>query len=360
MKTNLLSLLFVLFSFLGFSAKAQTLGIPCPEGCTMDPLCVIEENCFRFEYYGAIDQGNGTTQLKFKIYNASRFPFEHVMFELPGQNLPAVSPKAAYSSRFSYSVQPLMNDSLIKFTGINTLNYRYDQNDVFRYVVDSATFHNGYNSTIEIVAKAGQFVAIVNFNLEECDDMPINPLPVELVSFKGSAVSQGVALDWETASEKNNAFFSIQHSTDGRNFESVGYVEGNGTTAMAHKYSFTHTQPAAGKNYYRLKQVDHDGTSAYSKIVVIESKGAPEMKLSVFPNPVTNGEVNLKLERALAGNETATVQVRDLNGRLILDRSLAGAQTLKLNLKQHNLKPGIYLISLQNGAAITHQKIVVQ
>lgn len=357
MKTNLLSLLILLFSFLGLNAKAQILGIPCPEGCNMDPLCVIEENCFRFEYYGAMDQGNGTTQLKFKVYNASRYSFEYVMFELPGKNQPAFSPQSSYISRFHYSVQNPVNDSLIKFTGLNTLNYRYDQNDVFRYTVDSATFYNGLNSTIQIVAKAGPFVGIVTFNLEECDDMPINPLPVELVSFKGAAVSQGVALDWETASEKNNAFFSIQHSTDGRNFESVGYVEGNGTSATAHKYSFTHSQPAAGKNYYRLKQVDNDGTSAYSKIVVVESKGAPEMKLSVFPNPVTGGEVNLKLERSLTSSETATVQLSDLNGRLINTFQVSGSQ-MKLNLK--NVKPGIYIISLQNGNAVSHQKIVVQ
>src|SRR5690606_7951372 len=246
MKSNLLSLLIIFFSFLSFNAKAQSLGIPCPEGCTADPLCVIEENCFRFEYYGAVNQGNGTTQLKFRIFNASRFPFEHVMFELPGQNLPAVSPQSSYISRFHYSVQNTFNDSLIKFTGLNTTNFRYDQNDVFRYTVDSATFYNGNNSTIEIVAKAGTFVSIVTFNLEECDDMPINPLPVELISFKGAAAGQGIALDWETASEKNNAFFSVQHSKDGRNFESVGYVEGNGTSAMAHQYAFTHTQPVKG------------------------------------------------------------------------------------------------------------------
>src|SRR5688572_4597414 len=147
MKTNLLSALFLFFSFLGSSsffgsnANAQTLGIPCPDGCNTDPLCVIEENCFRFEYYGAVNQGNGTTQLKFRVFNASRYAFEHIMFELPGQNLPAVSPKTSYISRYHYSVQNTFNDSLIKFTGLNTTTYRYDQNDVFRYTVDSATFY---------------------------------------------------------------------------------------------------------------------------------------------------------------------------------------------------------------------------
>ncbi|KAA9332695.1 T9SS type A sorting domain-containing protein [Adhaeribacter soli] len=359
MKRKLLPILALLFCLFTSPAFAQS-GTPCPAGCDTDPLCVMEDNCFRFEYYGAVDQGNGTTQIKFKIFNSSRYPFMHVMFELPGQNLPAVSPKLTYISRYKYSVQNVYDDSLIKFTGLNTSTYRYDQADVFRYIVDSATFHNGENSTIEVYAQAGTLVGAVTFNLEECDDMIIIPLPVELISFNGSASKEGIALNWETATEKDNAYFSIQHSTDGRNFESVGYVEGNGTSSTNHKYRFNHTQPAGGKNYYRLKQVDHDGKYAYSKVIVVESKGAPSLKLTVYPNPVTNGELNLKLDRAMNEHELATVDLHDLNGRLIATEVLKGSQTIQINTRKLNLKPGIYLVNLRNGNTTSHQKIVIQ
>src|SRR5688572_12495014 len=282
MKQTLLPIFAFFFFMFSFGASAQS-GIPCPAGCDTDPLCVEEDNCFRFEYFGAVDQGNGTTQLKFKVINASRFSFNHVMFELPGQNLPAISPKTSYMSRYTYSVQNTLNDSLIKFTGLNTATFRYDQADVFRYVVDSATFHNGYNSTIEVVAKAGTLVGTVTFNLEECDDMILEPLPVELVSFKGSATAEGIALNWETATEKNNAYFSIQYSTDGRNFESVGYVDGKGTSTTANAYFFTHKDAKPGKAYYRLKQVDFDNTYAYSKIIVVDAKEKATLPLKVYP-----------------------------------------------------------------------------
>src|SRR6478735_2508883 len=240
MKTNLLPLLTLLFGLFSFGAAAQVSSNPCPAGCDKEPLCIQESEGFRFEYFGAVDQGNGTTQLKFKVVNSSPQPFISVMFDLPGSNLPAISPQASYISRYHYAVQNNFNNEFIKFTGLNTATYRYDQSDVFRYVVDSATFHNGLNTIIDVEAQAGTLNGFVSFNLEECDDMIIEPLPVELISFKGAASNEGITLTWTTASEKNNDYFSVQYSTDGRNFESVGYVKGKGTTAATSNYSFLH------------------------------------------------------------------------------------------------------------------------
>jgi hypothetical protein len=356
MKKSLLPIFIFILSCLSFTVSAQTAN-PCT-GCDYEPLCVIEDEGFRFEYFGAIDQGNGTTQLKFKVFNASRYPFTSIMFDLPGSNIPAVSPQTSYVSRFWYSVDNNYNQEFIKFTGLNTLNYRYDQSDIFRYVVDSATFYNGQNNVIEIQAEAGDMMGIGVFDLNECGDLPINPLPVELTSFKGNVTAQGVALTWETASEKNNAYFSVQYSTDGRNFESVGYVEGNGTSAAAHQYSFTHKDPAGGKVYYRLKQVDYDNTSAYSKVIVLETKTKASLPLRVYPNPTTGQEVNLQFEQVKS--EKITVMLTDLNGRMILKQTADAARTVKVNLQGANLKPGIYILNVQAGLETAHQKIVVQ
>jgi hypothetical protein len=356
MKRNLLPLFAILMLLFSFNASAA--GTPCPAGCDTDPLCVQEDMCFRFEYFGAVDQGNGTTQLKFKVFNASRYSFEHIMFELPGQNLPAVSPKTSFINRYTYSVQNTYNDSLIKFTGLNSATYRYDQADVFRYYVDSATFHNGSNSTIEVVAKAGTLVGTVTFNLEECEDMIIFPLPVELVSFKGTATAEGIALNWLTATEKNNAYFSVQYSTDGRNFESVGHVEGKGTSSTANAYQFTHKDAKPGKAYYRLKQVDYDNTTAYSKIIVVEAKEKASLPLRVYPNPTTNDNINLQLDSN--GAEKINITLTDLNGRTILKQTETAAREIKLDMAGKNLKAGIYLLNVQAGLQTAHQKIVIQ
>ncbi|HRG07082.1 MAG TPA: hypothetical protein PLJ08_00780, partial [Cyclobacteriaceae bacterium] len=83
-----------------------------------------------------------------------------------------------------------------------------------------------------------------------------NPLPVELLSFTATAENEKVNLKWVTASELNNDFFTVQHSTDGVEFTSLGNVNGQGTKQSATTYNFVDDSPMAGINYYRLKQTD--------------------------------------------------------------------------------------------------------
>ncbi len=357
MKTNLLPILTLIFALFSFSTFAQS-GIPCPAGCDKEALCIQESEGFMYEYFGAVDLGNGTTQLKFRVTNSSPNSFTSVMFDLPGSNLPAVSPQASYIGRYHYSVQNNYNGEFIKFTGLNTATYRYDQSETFRYVVDSATFHNGANTIIEVVAQAGNLMSYVSFNLEECEDMVIVPLPVELVSFKGAASAQGVTLTWTTASEKNNAYFSVQFSTDGRNFESVGHVEGKGTTSATSSYSFTHKDAAGSKMYYRLKQVDLDYTSTLSQTIVVTAKEKATLPLSVYPNPVVGQELNLHLDNVNA--EKVNITITDLNGRVVVKQTEIAARDMKVNLKAANLKAGIYILNAQSGLQSAHQKIVIQ
>lgn len=93
-----------------------------------------------------------------------------------------------------------------------------------------------------------------------------NTLPVQLTQFIATPKAHSVALNWTTASEKDNAVFQIEHSVNGKDFKSVGSVNGSGSSAQTISYSFEHTAPTEGVNYYRLKQVDLDGQFAYSPI----------------------------------------------------------------------------------------------
>ena len=112
-------------------------------------------------------------------------------------------------------------------------------------------------------------------------------LPVTLLFFKASEIKTGVLLNWETAQEFNNAFFSIEHSTDGIHFSSVGKVSGNGTTSSNHSYQFKHEGLDAGRHYYRLAQTDIDARINYSNIVLITSKSS-YFSLQINPNPVSD------------------------------------------------------------------------
>ena len=91
-------------------------------------------------------------------------------------------------------------------------------------------------------------------------------LPVELTHFETKATPQSIVLSWKTASEKDNDYFNVEHSTTGFDFKTIKQMKGNGTTFLGATYSYEHTTPSVKNNYYRLKQVDFDGKYAYSPV----------------------------------------------------------------------------------------------
>lgn len=109
-------------------------------------------------------------------------------------------------------------------------------------------------------------------------------LPVQLTAFRAKKVEDFVALEWQTATELNNEAFLIEKSLDGKNFLNIGKVNGAGTSFTTHNYFFVDETVQKGIAYYRLKQVDFDGTSEYSDVVsVFMDPSNPEVK--VYPNP---------------------------------------------------------------------------
>ncbi len=121
------------------------------------------------------------------------------------------------------------------------------------------------------------------------DFFELNPIPVELTSFNADVNENGITLKWETATESNNQGFDIERSTNNIRFEKIGSVKGKGTTTEAQQYSFKDADITTGKGkaYYRLKQIDFDGTSSYSEAIEVEYSIIPvEFSLSQnYPNP---------------------------------------------------------------------------
>jgi len=159
-------------------------------------------------------------------------------------------------------------------------------------------------------------------------------LPVELTFFNGKEQNGAVLLNWQTALEKNSSYFQVEHSQDGIHFTAIGKVASNGTSNQLHNYSFRHTSPSKGNNYYRLKEVDIDGKYAYSNIVPIET--TPFFDVELYPNPTT-GYVKLKGELV-----EGTVRLTDITGRLITEQALPDHYWLDLTREPE----GMYLIEI--------------
>ncbi len=193
--------------------------------------------------------------------------------------------------------------------------------------------------------------------LEDC--APINPLPVELLTFKGKAGSQGITLNWNTASEKNNDRFEVERSVDGKNFERIGSLQGKGTTSSASSYQFIDKAPLKGINYYRLNQVDFDGTNARSQVIKISAEQRlAGLGVQLIPNPCADQNCSEMLQ-GVDASKTLTVEMRDLTGRIVLSQQVPADQA-SFNLPQTGISKGIYILSAKNGENITTQKVIIQ
>ncbi|GGG38626.1 T9SS type A sorting domain-containing protein [Hymenobacter glacieicola] len=182
------------------------------------------------------------------------------------------------------------------------------------------------------------------------------PLPVTLVSFTAQAQGQDAKLVWRTSQELHNEHFVVERSLDGTRFEAIGSVKGHGTTATAHTYSFVDAKAgskAQGTVYYRLRQVDTDGTASLTQVQLVRFAAATEVM--VFPNPTSEATTTrLNLSTLAAG--TYQVTVTDLAGRTVRTFSQQGGSTEVINL--HGLPQGSFLITIKgNGQSFTKRLV---
>ena len=173
------------------------------------------------------------------------------------------------------------------------------------------------------------------------------PLPVELVAFAAEAQGQAARLSWTTASEKNSARFEVERSADGRSFDRIAAAaaQGNSTAAVAYSYLDREAARVAGLVYYRLKQVDQDGTATYSAVRPVAFRQlAPAFVM--YPNPA-QAATTLDLTRVPAG--TFHLTVVDALGRTVRALDVTGGATRALDLGE--LATGTYLVRLSGRAA---------
>jgi len=166
------------------------------------------------------------------------------------------------------------------------------------------------------------------------------PLPVELTAFTAEARNASAHLAWTTASEKNNAGFAIETSSNGLDFRRVGWVPGAGTSTKPAHYQFDDgtlaiaTGPTA---YYRLRQTDADGTTAFSSVRAVPVPTSQVPALLLWPNPARGSVAVVGLAPGLA------VQLLDLTGRILLTATLPASGPLELALPA-DLRPGLYVV----------------
>lgn len=230
-------------------------------------------------------------------------------------------------------------------------------NDVIDHVVVSNELKPFFlNASATVLTDVASLVA--NYGSTTSDHYPIFTrfafdaalLPVKISSFTAVKNGKSALLEWKTTEETNSASFVVERSADGSNFSSKGTVAAVGQAAS---YQFTDVSPLAGDNYYRLKQVDKDGKSSYSKVLKLNFGKDALVKLS--PNPASS-YLHVNLENI---GSALTVTLLDANGRSVKQAILAQG-TSSADISLTGIGRGIYTVRMVSQSGVQTQKIVIQ
>ena len=176
-------------------------------------------------------------------------------------------------------------------------------------------------------------------------------LPVTIISFTATKTNESVLLQWYATFEAGFRSYEIQRSTDGIVFSSIGEVTGRNLA----NYNFTDNKlPNNGTIYYRLKMIDIDGRSDYSKTLAVHLE-PNNSDMLVYPNPATS-KLTLQLQQGIT--QASDIQVTDLTGRIVMRQQLTrGQRTIAMDVS--GLAPGRYFIKISNGTEMINKSFII-
>ena len=183
------------------------------------------------------------------------------------------------------------------------------------------------------------------------------PLPIELLHFNVTSEKDHVLIDWATAAEINNDFFTIERSIDGYTWSVLGYVEGAGNSNHTRYYGFKDENPVNGVSYYRLKQTDYDGQYEYFEPVAVQFRSDNnELKIVSVRNSRNNLTIVFN-----CNDHNALLEAIDINGRVIHRQNVNNSlhlQETNINLS-HNYPGKVLFIRLYSQHGSDQRKVMV-
>jgi hypothetical protein len=282
-----------------------------------------------FTSYDENNQANGT-EINAKVINATW----------------SVSEETEGGSNATVQLQWVNSDELTGFDRSQSSVSQYANNTWTTNTFAAASGTGTYTRTLSGLSTFGVFgVTGKGANLT------MTPLPVELLSFNAVSKSNQVELNWVTATEINNEKFVIERSLNGSTWNEIGQVKGSGNSSTLLQYNFTDSQPntSASQVYYRLKQIDFDGTFAYSKLQVVKMTKISAQEITLVANPVKD-----KIQLNLNGNnlQQAVLEIITLNGIKVQTSTLSENEAAA-GINVSNLAPGMYIYRITGQLGLT-------
>lgn len=214
---------------------------------------------------------------------------------------------------------------------------------------------NSANTDIYFIANLQQTILLGDpANALLKDPNTVQPLSLSLLDVKAINADQKTEITWKTENEVNFYGFDVEKSIDAGKFEKIGFVKGLGLFKEQNNYIFEDSKPYQGINYYRLKMIDQDGKSTYSKIISVNFESI-ENKFNVFGNPISNGLFSFQLN----GYQNNSAILTDIKGNKI-NIEVDFEQTSIFNVRiKKNLPKGIYLFKVTNSKGETFSKKIM-
>lgn len=181
-----------------------------------------------------------------------------------------------------------------------------------------------------------------------------SPMPIKLAKFEATAITQGAQLLWETSMEKNFNYFQIERAGSDLNFSSIGREESKGGLDINVSYEYLDRNVKPGKNYYRLRSVDYDGSYEYSNVVFVNWTNDSGIK--VYPNPTSDGSLKIELNDNMV--TPTDVRLLDQMGHIVYQSELTEI-TSEIQLPG-TIQPGLYHLRLFSGQRQEIIKVVIQ
>lgn len=178
---------------------------------------------------------------------------------------------------------------------------------------------------------------VAGYNNTGCT-APSQVLPIELIQFEAHVQGRTTLLEWSTETETDNALFTIERSSNGRDFFNIGEIKGANNSHTLKQYSFVDEAPQANANYYRLKQTDYNGTFSFSPIRVVKHLFGSNLQVAPL---VTNDQITV-----FTDFERYDVSIYALSGvELQSQNDLSGSRSISME----SLEAGVYLVKIHDG-----------
>ncbi len=225
----------------------------------------------------------------------------------------------------------------------------------------SSTWESG--GSVNTGSNTVTWTGITSFSEITASEDPNNPLPVELLYVRADEVENDVLIEWATANELNNDFFTVQRTVDAKTFEDIATIDGAGNSSSTIEYSFVDRSPYPGISYYRVKQTDFDGTTSHSQLVSVELDfyGAGDSEISIYPVPSTlERGVDLEINNMIPGMEVK-LRLNSLDGRDVFKKTIFvgtdGRINEKVILPPHSIR-GQYILSIIYQDRTTYRRVL--